>query len=66
MAVWTLMLITVLSGPLEGTRTGLLYPSEEACRQNIQTITNTLNYDYQVECIPTSYPVIRPKRRPSE
>lgn len=66
MTYWTLMLITVLSGPLEGTQTGLLYPSKEACIQNIQTITDTLDYDYNVECIPTVYPIVKPKRRPSE
>lgn len=64
---WTLMVITILGGPMDGTITGLAYPNEQSCIKNINQVTDTLTYDYKVECLVTQVPAtppIRPKRRP--
>lgn len=50
MEFWTIMVITILSGPLEETQMELIYPSEQACREAVNQVTDTLSYDYKVEC----------------
>lgn len=50
MTYWTIMLITILSGPLEGTQMGILYPTEAECLQSITAVTDTLPYDFKVQC----------------
>ena len=66
MEFWTIMMITILSGPLEDTQMGLIYPSEQACYEAVNQVTNTLAYDYKVECevSDTLSNTIRPKARP--
>ena len=66
MTYWTILLITVLSGPMEGVQMGLIYPSEQACREAMNQVTSTLPYDYQVDCevSDTASNSIRPKARP--
>ena len=66
MDFWTIMMITILSGPLEDTQMGLIYPSEQACYEAVNQVTNTLAYDYKVECevSDTLSNTIRPKARP--
>lgn len=66
MEFWTIMIITILSGPLEETQMGLIYPSEQACREAVNQVTDTLSYDYKVECEVTDSlsTSIRPKSRP--
>lgn len=65
--VWTIMVISILSGPMAGLQSGLLYPSEEACIAAIPAIADSLSYDYQIRCEPTaafsSSP--RPKGKPN-
>lgn len=66
MEYWTVMWITVLSGPLDGSTSGLIYESLAQCESVISTVTDTLPYDYQVVC-EESYIAsasIRPQRRP--
>lgn len=68
MTYWTILVITVLSGPHDGTVTWLLYRSEAECFAAHQTVSATLGsaYDHKVECIPsdTLSSSIRPKQRP--
>ena len=66
MDFWTIMMITILSGPLEETQMGLIYPSEQACYEAVNQVTNTLAYDYKVECeiSDTLSSTIKPKARP--
>ena len=66
MDFWTIMMITVLSGPLEETQMGLIYPSEQTCYEAVNQVTNTLAYDYKVECevSDTLSSTIKPKARP--
>lgn len=66
MEFWTIMIITILSGPLEETQMGLIYPSEQACCEAVNQVTDTLSYDYKVECEVTDSlsTSIRPKSRP--
>lgn len=66
MSYWTMMVITILSGPLDGIQTGILYPSEAACLQSIRSVTDTLDYDFKVECETSTIvsDTIKPRRRP--
>ena len=66
MDFWTIMMITILSGPMEQIQMGLIYPSEQACYEAVNQVTNTLAYDYKVECevSDTLSSTIRPKARP--
>lgn len=68
MTYWTVLLITVLSGPHDGTVTGLIYRSEAECIAAHQIVSATLGsaYDHKIECLPSDMPSssIRPKARP--
>lgn len=65
MNFWAIMVITTLSGPLEGTKSAVLYSSEDKCWNSITAVTDTLDYDYTVTCEGTDIPSgsIRPKAR---
>lgn len=66
MEYWTVLWITVLSGPLDGSTSGLIYPSLEACEAATTTISNTLTYDHSLVCEETITlsASIRPMPRP--
>ena len=66
MEFWTIMMITILSGPMEQIQMGLIYPSEQACLKAVNQVTITLAYDYKVDCevTETLSSTIRPKARP--
>lgn len=66
MDYWTVLWITVLSGPLDGSTSGLIYESLEQCEAAIQPVTGTLTYDFNVICEETIMPSasIRPQRNP--
>ena len=65
MTYWTLMWITVLSGPMEGSQMWLLYPSETECLSALNAVSDTLPYDHALACEVSDTPStsIRPKRR---
>ena len=66
MTYWTVLWITMLGGPFDGERTGILYSSEAACLAAHTLVGSTLNYDHQIACVETDRASgsIRPKRRP--
>lgn len=66
MEYWTVLWITILSGPLADSTSGLIYPSLADCEAAIAPVTATLDYDFNVVCEETVTPSssIRPKRRP--
>lgn len=66
MEYFTVLWITILSGPLDGTVTGLVYNNLEQCEAAIEPVVATLEYDFNVACEETVLPSssIRPKRRP--
>lgn len=66
MTYWAIMWITVLSGPLDGSTSGLLYTSLAKCEASINVVTDTLDYDYSVVCEETQVmsASIRPQPRP--
>lgn len=67
MTYWAIMWITVLSGPLDGSTSGLLYTSLAKCEAVMSgTVTATLDYDYSVVCEETGTlsGSIRPQPRP--
>jgi hypothetical protein len=66
MSYWTVLWITVLSGPLDGADTGLIYPDYVSCVSAHKAITDTLPYDYTARCEQTETPSgsIRPRKRP--
>lgn len=65
MTYWTVLLITILSGPLEGMTTAIAYPSLEACEAALPHVSKTLPYDHSMICeeSATVSASIRPKNR---
>ena len=53
MTYLTIMLVTILSGPMEGESFVIPYNSEEACRASQKTISDTLDYDHNMLCAVT-------------
>lgn len=68
MEYWAVLWVTVLSGPLENSTSGLIYKSLDQCEAAINTVAGTITgqYDYQIYCEESYTPSssIRPKRRP--
>lgn len=64
MTYWTVMMITILGGPMESVQMGLLYPSEESCRAAVNQVTDTLPYDYRVDCVVSDTLSASPRPRP--
>jgi hypothetical protein len=68
MEYWTILWITVLSGPLDGATSGLIYENLAACEVALPTVLATIDgqYDYNVVCEETETPSasIRPMPRP--
>lgn len=67
MTYFTVLWVTILSGPLEGSTSGVIYPSLEACEASIQPVTERMTYDFNVICEETTFPSsspMRPKRNP--
>lgn len=66
MEYWTVLWITILSGPLDGTSSGLIYKSLEQCQASMNLVTHNLDYDYTVMCDETLTPSysVRPRPRP--
>ena len=62
------MVITILSGPFDGSKSYIAYFSVEDCRRATATISDTIvtAYDHKFECIEsdTQSGSISPKRRP--
>ena len=46
----TILWITMLGGPLDGSSYGIPYISEEACMAAKAPVGDTLDYDYNMEC----------------
>jgi hypothetical protein len=69
MTYWTIMMITVLSGPLEGQVSTIAFKNESLCYEAAETMSASLkaSYDYKMQCMVSSTPSnsIRPKRNPS-
>ena len=65
MTYWTVLWITILSGPLDGAVTGIIYPSLEACEAATRQVSQTLSYDHSLDCeeSTTASSSIRPKNR---
>lgn len=70
MIYWTVLWITIISGPLDGAVTGLVYRSEAECRATHQIVAETLGdaYDYKIKWEPDALPSgsARPKARPED
>jgi hypothetical protein len=68
MEYWTVLWITVLSGPLDGSTSGLIYRDLSACEAAISPVVATIDgqYDYNVICEETLLPssLLRPQPRP--
>lgn len=57
MMYWTLLVITILSGPLDGQMTYLVYEGKDACNAARRTVSDTLHYDHKIDCIESDTPV---------
>ena len=66
MTYWTILWITLLSGPLDGQKAYMVYPSMETCRKALTVISDTISYDHNMICeeTPTMSTSLRPKRNP--
>lgn len=66
MTYWTVMIITVLGGYMDGAGAAIPYPSPAACEAARSTVSSTLAYDHNIECHVSEVPSgsIRPKQRP--
>ena len=68
MEYWTVLWITILSGDLENSTSGLIYKTLDQCEAAINTVAGTITsqYNYQIYCeetvTPSSSPT--PKRNP--
>ena len=49
----TILWITILSGPMEGSSYGVIYYDKESCRVAMTVVGDTLDYDYKMECSQT-------------
>ena len=51
--LWTVMVITILSGPMDGSQMNLLYKSEADCLAATSIISKTLHdsYDHSLDCV---------------
>jgi hypothetical protein len=68
MTYWAIMLITILSGPMEGQKMPILYKTISECRQATTAVSDTLvqSYDHKIECVETDIlsNSIKPEPRP--
>ncbi|MCU0801594.1 MAG: hypothetical protein MUD11_07435 [Rhodobacteraceae bacterium] len=66
MTYWTILLITALSGPMDGSQSYVLYPSLADCERATLAVSETLAYDHALDCLPTDTASgsIRPKANP--
>ena len=66
MEFWTVLWITVLGTQVDGSTSGLLYPSLAQCEAATTIISATLTYDHSMECeeTVTLSSSIRPMPRP--
>lgn len=56
----TILIITMLSGPMDGHEARLPYATLDACRSATRVISDTLTDDHTLDC----QTVIRPKANP--
>jgi len=66
MEYWTVMIITVLGGYMDGAGAAIPYPTEAACEAARKPVSSTLPYDHNLDCFVSEVPSasIRPKPRP--
>lgn len=68
MTYWTVLWITVIGGPLDGSQTGIAYRNEAECQAARYIVSDTIGdaYDHTLECEASSVPSgsIHPKPRP--
>lgn len=68
MTYWAIMLITILSGPVEGQQMTLLYKTIGDCERATAAVSDTFAgaYDHKLECLESDTPSgsIRPRTRP--
>lgn len=66
MEYWTVLIITVLGGYMDGAGAAIPYPTEAACVTALTTVSNTLPYDHNIRCHVSEVPSasIRPQPRP--
>lgn len=66
MEYFTILWITVLGGPLDGSTSGLVYSSLDKCEKAKIVVSATLDYDHNMYCDESVLmsKSIRPKPRP--
>lgn len=66
MTYWTILWVTILAGPLDGTVYGIPYQSQQACAEATRTVSATLDYDHNMVCetMDKASVSLMPKRNP--
>lgn len=68
MTYWTVLWITILSGPIEGTESGVVFRSLADCKARRAAVYEIVKdqYDFIIDCDESDLASgsIRPKRRP--
>ncbi len=67
MEYFTILWITVLGGPLDGSTSGLVYSSLDQCERATTVVSATLDYDHNMSCDESMLlsMSVRPKRNPN-
>jgi hypothetical protein len=68
MEYWTILWVTVLGGELDGSTSGLVYPTLMQCEDATKMVSATLPYDHSLICEESTVlsMSIRPQPRPEE
>lgn len=68
MTYWTVMIITVLGGYLDGADIAIPYPDLASCEAALTAVSSTLPYDHSLVCEETTVASasIRPMPRPAD
>lgn len=66
MEYFTILWVTVLGGPLDGSTSGLVYSSLDQCEKATIVVSATLDYDHSMDCDESMLMSMsmRPKPRP--
>lgn len=66
MTYWTVLIITILSGDLDGAKVMIPYPTMSDCDAATVAVSTTLPYDHNMTCWTSEMPSgsIRPMKRP--
>lgn len=51
----TILLVTILSGPMDGAKFSVPFETMESCMDAKNTISDVLEYDHNLQCVETQF-----------